>query len=83
MLGWEREVGDEMPTYTTPDAESRFGEVDVGMTMTPPFPNEAPFELSAYYPASRVRFVRIPAAVRRLRGSLALGCTSGMHIEWQ
>ena len=34
------------------------------MTMTPLFPNEAPFELSAYYPASRVRFVHIPAGVR-------------------
>ena len=26
--------------------------------------NEARFELSAYYPASRVRFVQIPAGVR-------------------
>ena len=34
------------------------------MTMTPLFPNEAPFELSTYYPASRVRFVHIPAGVR-------------------
>jgi hypothetical protein len=68
------EVGDEVPAYI-----SRFGEVDID----PPFPNEAPFELSAYYPASCVRFVHIPAAVRRLRGSLALGYTSGMDIEWQ
>ena len=50
--------------YATPDGESRFGQVDIAMTMTPLFPNEAPFELSAYYPASRVRFVRIPAGVR-------------------
>lgn len=35
------------------------------MTLTPLFPNEAPFELSAYYPASRVRFVHIPAGVRQ------------------
>src|SRR5258707_5123425 len=34
------------------------------MTMTPAFPNEAPFELSAYYPASRIRFAHIPAGVR-------------------
>jgi hypothetical protein len=32
--------------------------------MTPLFPNEAPFELSAYYPASSIRFVHIPAGVR-------------------
>src|SRR5215475_6828918 len=34
------------------------------MTMKPAFPNEAPFELSAYYPASRIRFAHIPAGVR-------------------
>jgi hypothetical protein len=50
--------------YATADGESHFGEVDIAMTITPLFPNEAPFELSAYYPASRVRFVRIPAGVR-------------------
>jgi hypothetical protein len=50
--------------YATPDGESHFGEVDIAMTMTPLFPNEAPFELSAYYLASRVRFVQIPAGVR-------------------
>ena len=31
--------------------------------MSPFFPNEAPFELSANYPASRVRFVHVPAGV--------------------
>jgi len=50
--------------YATPDGESHFGEADIAMTLTPLFPNEAPFELSAYYPASRVRFVHIPAGVR-------------------
>lgn len=34
------------------------------MPLSPLFPNEAPFELSAYYPASQMRFVRIPAGVR-------------------
>ena len=58
-------VGDEVFAHiSTPDGESCFGEVDIAMTMTPLFPNEAPFELSAYYPASRVRFVHIPAGVR-------------------
>ena len=50
--------------YATPDGECHFGEVDMVMTTTPLFPNEAPFELSAYYAASRVRFVHIPAGVR-------------------
>jgi hypothetical protein len=40
-------------------------EVDIAMTMAPLFPNEAPFELSTYYPASRLRFVRIPAGVQK------------------
>jgi hypothetical protein len=46
------------------DGESHFGEADIAMTITPLFPNEAPFELSAYYPASRIRLVHIPAGVR-------------------
>jgi hypothetical protein len=50
--------------FATPDGESHFGEVDVATTLTPLFPNEAPLELSAYYPASRVRFVHIPAGMR-------------------
>src|SRR5258707_11367871 len=50
--------------YATPDGESHFGEVDIAMTMRPAFPNEAPFELSAYYPASRIRFAHISAGVR-------------------
>ena len=54
--------------YATPDGESHFGEVDIAMTMKPAFPNEAPFELSAYYPASRIRFSHIPAGVARESG---------------
>jgi hypothetical protein len=50
--------------YATPDGESHFGEAHIEMTLTPLFPNEAPFELSANYPASRVRIVHIPAGVR-------------------
>jgi len=48
------------------DGESHFGEVDIAMTMKPAFPNEAPFEISAYYPASRIRFSHIPAGVREV-----------------
>jgi hypothetical protein len=50
--------------YATPDGESHFGEVDITMTTAPLFPNEASFEFSANYPASRIRFVHVPAGVR-------------------
>lgn len=50
--------------FATPDGESHFGDADIPTTMTPLFPNEAPFLLSGQYPASRVRFVNIPAGVR-------------------
>ena len=50
--------------YATPDGQSHFGEVDIALTMAPLFPNEEPFGLSAPYPASRVRFVHVPAGVR-------------------
>jgi hypothetical protein len=53
--------------YATPDGESHFGDVDIPMTTTTPlFPNEAPFGLSAYYPATRIRFVQVPAGVREV-----------------
>jgi hypothetical protein len=45
------------------DGESHFGEADIPTTM-PLFPNEAPFRLSGRYPASRIRFVHVPAGVR-------------------
>ena len=55
--------------YATPDGESHFGEVDIAMTLTRSFPDGAPVEhsaryeasRSAFYEASRVRFVHIPA----------------------
>jgi len=50
--------------YATPDGESHFGEADIPTTMKPAFPNEAPFEISAFYAASRIRFTHIPAGVR-------------------
>jgi hypothetical protein len=50
--------------YATPDGESRFGEADIATTTAPLFPGEAAFELSAHYPASRIRFVHVPAGVR-------------------
>src|SRR5471032_2441125 len=50
--------------YATPDGESHFGDADIPTTTTPLFPNEAPFRLSGHYPASRIRFVHVPAGVR-------------------
>ena len=50
--------------YASSDGESHFGEVDISTELTPLFPNEAPLEFSAYYEASRVRFVHIPAGMR-------------------
>jgi hypothetical protein len=50
--------------YATPDGETHFGEVVIPTTRTPLFPNEASFDLSPYYPASRIRFVHLPAGMR-------------------
>jgi len=52
--------------YATPDGESHFGEIEIPTTKRAIFPDQAPFELSAYYPASRVRFTRIPAGMREV-----------------
>jgi len=50
--------------YATPDGESHFGDADIPTRTMPLFPNEAAFQLSGHYPASRIRFVRVPAGVR-------------------
>jgi hypothetical protein len=52
--------------YATPDGESRFDEIDIPTSERPIFPDAAPFELSASYPAARIRFTRIPAGMRVL-----------------
>jgi len=52
--------------YASPDGESHFGEVDIATTKRPIFPDAAPFELSGQYPASRIRFTRIPAGMRQV-----------------
>jgi hypothetical protein len=44
--------------------ESHFGDAVIPTTTMPLFPNEAPFQLSGHYPASRIRFVHVPAGVR-------------------
>jgi hypothetical protein len=58
--------------FATPDGESHFGEADIPMTLMRSFPNDAPvgpsshYEAfrSAFYEASRVRFVHTPAGAR-------------------
>ena len=55
--------------YETPDGESNFAEVDIPTTLTRSFPNGTPaanYESarSAFYKASRIRFVHIPAGAR-------------------
>jgi hypothetical protein len=52
--------------YASPDGESHFDEVDIPTVTRPIFPGAAPFELSAQYPASRIRFTRIPAAMHEV-----------------
>jgi quercetin dioxygenase-like cupin family protein len=50
--------------YATPDGESHFGDADIPTIRKPLFPNEAPFQLSGHYAASRIRLVHVPAGVR-------------------
>jgi hypothetical protein len=50
--------------YATPDGESHFDEVDIPTTAKAIAPDVTPFEMSAQYPASHVRFTRIPAGMR-------------------
>jgi hypothetical protein len=52
--------------YATPDGESHFGEIDIPTTKRQAIPNTVPFEISAHYPASRVRFTRIPASMHEV-----------------
>ena len=49
--------------YATPDGESHFDEIDIPTTKRSILPDTAPFELSPHYPASRIRFTRIPAGM--------------------
>src|SRR5262245_57439256 len=52
--------------YATPDGESHFDEIEIPTTQRSIFPGAEPFELSALYPASRIRFTRIPAGMREV-----------------
>ncbi len=49
--------------YATPDGESHFDEIDIPTKKVSVHPEAAPFDVSASYPASRIRFTRIPAGM--------------------
>lgn len=52
--------------YATPDGESHFDEIELPTTSLSVHPDSAPFEVSASYPASRVRIAAIPAGIREV-----------------
>jgi hypothetical protein len=52
--------------FASADGESHFGEVEIPTLKKSIFPDSAPFELSAHYPASRIRFTRIPVGMRQV-----------------
>ena len=52
--------------YATPDGESHFDEVDLPTTPQSVHPDATPFDVTASYPASRLRFTRIPAGMRQV-----------------
>src|SRR5882757_2147737 len=52
--------------YATPDGESHFDEVEMPTTKRSVHPDAVPFEVTASYPASRVRLTRIPAGMREV-----------------
>jgi hypothetical protein len=62
--------------YASPDGESHFGEVEIPTAKRSVLPHSAPFELSAHYPASRIRFTRIPAGMRQGVGTQCLTACS-------
>lgn len=52
--------------YATPDGESHFDEVEIPTTKLHVHPDATPFDVSANYPASRVRITQIPAGMRQV-----------------
>lgn len=52
--------------YATPDGESHFGEVEMPTQKLSVHPEAEAFDVTASYPAGRVRFTRIPAGMRQV-----------------
>jgi quercetin dioxygenase-like cupin family protein len=53
------------------------------MTMKPAFSNEAPFELSAYYPASRIGFAGVREAGFHTPSDRLLAIWLDGHVEFE
>jgi hypothetical protein len=67
--------------YATPDGESHFGDAEIPTTLAPFIPGEAPFGLSASYPASGVRFVHVPAGFRETGFHTAPGRVLAVRLD--
>lgn len=52
--------------YATSDGESHFDEVEMPTTKVSVHPDATPFDVTASYPASDVRFTHIPAGMRQV-----------------
>jgi hypothetical protein len=52
--------------YSTPDGESHFDEIEIPTTSLLVHPDAVAFDVSAKYPASRLRFTHIPAGARQV-----------------
>jgi hypothetical protein len=63
--------------YAAPDGGSHFDEVELPTTKRSVHPDAVPFEVSASYQASRVRFTRIPAGTRTVKNH----CVSWRNLE--
>lgn len=50
--------------YATPDGESHFDEIELPTMPVSVHPDAVPFDVTASYPASRVRITHIPACMR-------------------
>ncbi len=49
--------------YATPDGESHFDEIELPTTPISVHPDAVPFDVTASYPASRVRITHIPTGI--------------------
>nr|WP_236774493.1 hypothetical protein [Agrobacterium tumefaciens] len=52
--------------YSSTDGESHFDEIDLPTTKLQVHPDAVPFDVTASYPASRVRITHIPAGMREV-----------------
>lgn len=52
--------------YATEDGESHFGEIEISTRSLAVHPDATPFEVTASYPASSIRFTAIPSGMRQV-----------------